>query len=473
MFAVRFVCVVAVLSQAAGAAWAQAPAQLPVPSRDPLARVPLASAPSGDPVLAMEQATMPAADFRAAIGVALDRNPLIAAGRAGRDEAEAQRREARSALFPVVDMSMTGTRSIARNFSSDPTLIVERTRPDSRIDANASMQQLLFDFGAASGRIAAAAARIESTTAETEHTGEAVSLRAIGAWYDLFAFGALVSLSEAYLRNEEEMRSAIEARIGQGFSAPVERARVESAIAEATLRLEQARRAYGNAQARYTELFGLPPRGRELRSPPPALAIADREQIAATTEESPAVRGARASARAAQSEAKAARADTLPVLTAGIDAGRYGVFERDRNDYDVRGRVVLRFRFGGAGGPRAAQARARAEAAAARADAVAQEAAREVAIALREVEAQQAMLPAYRANYLAARTTRDAVFERFRVSRGTLFDTLDAEVRLFNAASDYIRAMSEADTAGYALLARTGQLNETLGLTVPGTEARP
>jgi adhesin transport system outer membrane protein len=458
----------AALASFPAAVRAQAVAELPAPSRQPLAE-----APGDDPLLALERNTMPAAEFRSAIGAALARSPLITAGRAGQAEAAALRREARSALFPSLDVAMTGNQSIARNFSNDPTLIVERTRPDRRVDANASMQQLLFDFGAASSRIAAAAARIESATAETEQTGEGVTLRAIGAWYDLFAYGALVSLSEAYLRNEKDMRSAIERRIRQGFSAPVERARVESAIAEATLRLEQARRAHGNARARYSELFGAAPEVRVQRSPPPALAIEDREQIADALQNSPAIRGARASARAAKSEAKAARADTLPVLTAGIDAGRYGVFEGDRNDYDVRGRVVLRFRLGGAGRPRAAQAQARAEAAAARAEAIEDETAREARIALSEVEAQQAMLPAYRANYLAARTTRDAVFERFRVSRGTLFDTLDAEERLFNAASDYIRAVSESDTAGYVLLARTGQLNETLGLVVPGMEAMP
>ncbi len=458
----------AALAPLAGPAGAQAVAELPAPSRKPLA-----NATESDPLLALERDTMTAADFSLAIGAALTRSPLLAAGRAGQAEAAAQRREARAALFPSLEVAMTGNQSIARNFSNDPTLIVERTRPDRRVDANASMQQLLFDFGSASSRIAAAAARIESATAETEQTGEAVSLRAIGAWYDLFAYGALVSLSEAYLRNEQDMRSAIERRIRQGFSAPVERARVESAIAEATLRLEQARRAHGNARARYTELFGAAPEARVQRSPPPALALESRDRIADAVQGSPAIRSARASARSARSEAKAARADTLPVLSAGIDARRYGVFEGDRNDYDVRGRVVLRFRLGGAGGPRAAQAQARAEAAAARAAAVEDEIAREAAIALSEVEAQQAMLPAYRANYLAARTTRDAVFERFRVSRGTLFDTLDAEERLFNAASDYIRAVSEADTAGYVLLARTGQLNDTLGLAVPGTEALP
>ena len=139
----------------------------------------------------------------------------------------------------------------------------------------------------------------------------------------------------------------------------------------------------------------------------------------------------------------------------------------------MRGRVTLRFRLGGPGLPRASQAQARADAATARADAITEEATREAAIALGELEAQQAMLPAYRANYVAARTTRDAMFERFRVSRGTLFDTLDAEERLFNAASEYIRALSESDTTGYVLLARAGQLNETLGLTVGGTENAP
>ena len=74
------------------------------------------------------------------------------------------------------------------------------------------------------------------------------------------------------------------------------------------------------------------------------------------------------------------------------------------------------------------------------------------------------MLYAYRDDYVANRVTRDAVTERFRVARGTLFDALDAEDRLFSAAANYIRAMSERDAATFVALARSGDLLRVLNI---------
>ena len=47
---------------------------------------------------------------------------------------------------------------------------------------------------------------------------------------------------------------------------------------------------------------------------------------------------------------------------------------------------------------------------------------------------------------------------------GTLFETLDSEDRLFMAAANYIRAMSERDAATFVALARSGDLLRYLGI---------
>ena len=111
------------------------------------------------------------------------------------------------------------------------------------------------------------------------------------------------------------------------------------------------------------------------------------------------------------------------------------------------------------------EARAKAEAADARALSVKLEAEREARIAWSDVGQLDDTLIAYREDYLANRVTRDAVVERFRVARGTLFDALDADDRLFMAAANYIRAMSERDAATYVALARSGDLLQVLGLS--------
>jgi outer membrane protein, adhesin transport system len=194
------------------------------------------------------------------------------------------------------------------------------------------------------------------------------------------------------------------------------------------------------------------------------LADLTGEELATRAAQSASVRAAEAEAKAAKQDAKAATAETLPSVTAGIDAGRFGLFEPGRRDYDVRGRLTLRYRLLGPGYARDAEARARSDAAEARAATVRLEAEREARIAWSDARALAETLQAYETDYRASRITRDAVTERFRVARGTLFDALDGEERLLAAAASFIRAMAELDASTYIALARSGELLPALNL---------
>jgi outer membrane protein, adhesin transport system len=432
---------------------------MPAPTREPMS----VSA-AGDPILSLADDAVSRDVFHSAIARAVDANPAVAAGRAQEDVADAAKREARSALFPTIDLGINANQTISRKFSSDPNLIVERSRPTGRVDATASVQQTLFDFGASSHRIEAASARIEAAAADSDNAAAGVALRAIGAWYDVFGYGQLSRLGRTYVINQQELRSAVDTRIRAGVSAPVDRARVDSSIASAELRLAQFHRALGNAQARYVEIFKAVPESPFHRAPAPGLAPQSQDLVAKRASQSPVVASAKAQALAARADARAARSDTLPNISAGLDAGRYGLLEVGRDDYDVRARVSVRQRLFGPGVARSAQARARADVATARASAIEDEAVREANIAWTDVSVMRNMMAAYAVNYIAARKTRDAVVERFRVSRGSLFDVLDAEDRFFDAAASYIRVLSEYDTARYILLARSGQLLEALAI---------
>jgi adhesin transport system outer membrane protein len=175
------------------------------------------------------------------------------------------------------------------------------------------------------------------------------------------------------------------------------------------------------------------------------------------------VQSAERLAESARQEARAARADRLPQVSVGIDAGRYGVFETER-DYDIRGRVAVRQRLFGGIDARANQLSARADATIARADRVREEAARDAAIAWSDVRALEEQLRALEASYIAARRSRDVIVERFRVARGSLFDVVAAEDTYFQAAAAYIEAIAELDAARYVLLSRTGRLLEALAI---------
>ena len=97
---------------------------------------------------------------------------------------------------------------------------------------------------------------------------------------------------------------------------------------------------------------------------------------------------------------------------------------------------------------------------------------RDAEIALADVAALQDAQTAIEANYLASRRARDVLAERFRVSRGTLFDLLASQSNYFGVAARYVQTVIELDTARYALLARTGRLLPALGIQPAALEPR-
>jgi adhesin transport system outer membrane protein len=415
---------------------------------------------AGDPVLRLRRRQAGYEPFRTMIATAVERHPGTAESAANEDEALAVLEEARAAGLPTVDLSVTSYRVLSRDFSNDEFNIIERSRPRQRTDAILSVQQVLFDFGATARRITAAGARLRAAGADLEVAADRVALGAVAAWYDVFAYRALVTLTDAFVASQRDLRAAVEVRIREGVSAEGDLARVDSYIAQTQTRLARFRRLLANAEARFTEVTGSAPPVIE-RAPIPGAAVASRDEAVAAAEDSAAVRSASALSDAFRDEARAARSDRLPQIAVGVDAGRYGVIENDR-DYDIRGRIALRYRIFGPADARAEQGEARARAADARASRIREEAGRDAAIAWSDVRALDEQLEAMEAAYIASRRSRDVILERFRVARGTLFDVVAAEDAYFESATSYIQALTELDAARYVLLSRMGRLLDTL-----------
>ena len=94
---------------------------------------------------------------------------------------------------------------------------------------------------------------------------------------------------------------------------------------------------------------------------------------------------------------------------------------------------------------------------------------RDAQIAYADVQALEQSTEALRDNYFASRQARDALFERFRFARGTLYDVLNAQTNYFTVAVRFVAGVSELDIARYNMLARTGQLLDTLDIEYAGT----
>lgn len=443
---------------------------LPEPNPAPITRPD-----QNDPILQMASESASLSLFRLEIQSAVQNHPALREARAGEEEAAVLRRQARAGLFPTVDFTFNSNRSIARDFSNDPDTIVERSRGLGRTDATASLQQNVLDFGATSRRIVAGNARIRAARATTSASADDIALRGISAWYEVYGQRVLEELAGAFVLSQQRLRKAVERRIERGVSAPGDLARIDSYIASANIRLAGYRRARLSAEAQYEQIIGHPaPRGL-LRAPEPLATDVGTEDLLRLIDTVPAVLAAEAEASAARYDARAAHAEMLPNVSAGIDAGRYGVFE-NRGDYDVRARITLRARLSAGMTTREDQASTRAQASEARAARIREEALRDATIAYFDARTLHDQLAAVADNYVASRNARDVLAERFRVARGTLFDLLAAEDSYFGAAASYVQTLIERDVARYAFLSRTGQLLPALAIAMdgkPATENRP
>ncbi|WP_370310415.1 TolC family protein [Sphingobium abikonense] len=424
-----------------------------------------------DPLLQMSQKTGPMALFRSEVEAAVQTNMLTQEARAGEREAEAARVQSRAALFPSLDLTVDANRSLARNFSNDPGNIIERSRPEGRTDATASVRQRLLDFGATSSRINAGNARVGAARAATFASGTDVALRLVTAWYSILAQRLMEQAAVDYGARQAELRSAVERRIAQGFSATGDLPRVDSAIANVRTRLAMFRRDRASAEAQYRALSGHDAPDIVYRVPLAPTDQISQDVVEAMALRAPIVQKAESEARATRQDARAARSERLPTIAAGVDAGRYGVFENS-GDYDVRGRVIVRAQIGAGFNARADQASARADAAEAYASRIRQEALRDVQMAWSDVKGLEAQLTAAKAAYVASRNNRDVYATRFETSGGTLFDLVTSEDNYFYAVATYVQTLAERDLSRFVLLAKAGALLDELHIQVNPADER-
>ncbi|WP_299324186.1 TolC family protein [Parasphingopyxis sp.] len=436
---------------------------LPMPDSDPLTLDA-----TTDPIILFLQRTTTQQDFARYIEQAIRANAAIDEAVAGIAEASASRREARAGLFPTIDIGLSARTSIARNFSNDPDNILERSRSTGRTDATFSVNQTVLDFGATSIRISAASARLRAAEFEAARQADEVALQAIAAWYDVCTYRMMVHLTEQFIERQINLREAIQMRVRQGVSAQADIVTVDALIAISEALTARYLRELANAETRFTSYFDVEPPPNIVMPAVPEFRFSSRDAVHLAAARTPAVEITRAQSRAALQDSRAARSDTLPRVTAGIEGGRFGIFEND-NDYDIRGVVSLQYRLFGAADARADQARALARAAEARAERVREDAVRLALIAWTDVDALEQELAAAERGYLTARQSRDVVLTRFENLRGSLFDVIDAERRYAEATTAYIASTTELGAAHYVLLSRTGGLLSTLGITVPNS----
>ncbi len=445
---------------------------LPAPGGDPAA-IDF----SQDPLLRLLAADTGAAgdDFRAVVAAAVLGYPAVPEADAQSDVLRANRREARSALFPVLNASLYGSRTLARELNSNST-IAESLVPNGRIDAQIGADQLIYDFGATGGRIAGASARLRAAKAETGRAATDTALAAVSAWYQVIGYQALTELSDATVARHRSIVADAKTRLTAGLGSGSDLARAEAGLADAMGAAANGARNLAAARARFHELFGAVAPLRPRRAVLPTSVAGDADAAAIMSHASPPVVAALAAVDAANADVTAARGDSLPRLSAGIAATRYAAFDGNGN-FDVRGQFSLRqtLSTGGAEAARRDAAKARASAARFAGDRIIAGAEREAETAFADARILDGALDALGDAYRANRRSRDAIAEQYRLGRIGLGDLLRSDDDYFAASRALLLGTIERDIARYTLLARTGELLRHFGIAPgePSPPARP
>ena len=233
-------------------------------------------------------AARPVADLPARLRAAADALPSVNESREGLVVADAQTRQSRSRLFPVLGMDVNSADTLARDFQRQSTRF-ESLVPRQRTDAIGSINQLLVDWGATSARIRSGQAAEASARARYDLARTDAMVALLAAWHEAIAATNTLDLAQAHARRLETLAALVASRAAAGADSIADGARAEASAAQAQTRLAEAQRRAAAARARLEELWGALPS-------PPARALPPPED--ATVVEPPEVRAARADARA-------------------------------------------------------------------------------------------------------------------------------------------------------------------------------
>jgi len=397
--------------------------------------------------------------FRARIRRAVGRHPTYHAQISALDESRAERKRARSTLYPQLSTQLRGDYVIKRDFATDTDNIVESLRPREQFSAAISASQLVFDGGATFQRIKSARARHSEFQNAVSTRINDLSLSALAAYHDLLTHQALLAFGEAFIQRHEKILQDVKERerLGAGSRADVTRALARLAAARA--RVSQIRESKRLAEVRYVEFFD---EVTEPLSRPPfsRLAVDNRDAaVQAALQRNPELAVIAARAEASRADYKVAKSARLPEVRVSVDAVKFDVFDSG-DDFDVRAGVNLNYDIFG-GGARAAdiaEARARARQAKFGEDQIRREIARDAALAFERREGAQDRLRALETAVIAHDQTRELILERYLIARGDLIDVLQAENDYFEAGLAYLTGLANRDMAVYGLMEHTGDL---------------
>lgn len=431
----------------------------------------------GRPAAAQE--TQPGSEdlaFARQIAQAVQRQPDFGSQWASVHQAEGSLSEAKADFFPRVQLLVdSGQDGTVRNGRRQD---IAGSRRSGQLNPQLALTQLLYDGGAAWGRMHAARGRVNGASRGVEAVANNLALQAVQTYFTVLRQRDAVKIARENVAKVQSVRDKVAGRAAAGRDPRSELSRLDSRVLEARDQLADAERNQDNADASYEEFFGsapgelLVPTDYPQRRPQVEQALlyarAHNAELAALRDELDASAADLSSERASMSWPRL----SLEATGTAYDAtGSSGI---DNRDTYVGLRISYDLFSGGANLGRARQASGRYQAArlaVERAELALDRRLRQTYAAVETREAQ--------ATTMADRVERDHSAiddyeELFLAGRRSLNDLIVAQRDYFASANQFLDVRLDLRVQRYSVAALTGELAPYFGIDpqAPAIEQR-
>ncbi|THF55011.1 TolC family outer membrane protein [Ollibium composti] len=410
-----------------------------------------------------------ALSLKEAIAVAVESNPEIGQAIENREAIEFELRQAKGLYLPSVDLeASTGVRRLD-NPSRRALSVENDTLYPS--EAGVTVTQKLFDSGARRAEVDRQASRVDGASFRVLERSEYIALSVVQDYLEYMLQASIVREAKKNLGFHQSILGDIRESVAGGALTDADRQQAEERVLAAKARVQEASEELEAAKIRFFKTVGKPLTNPKMPgSVARALPRSLDEAIGLARQSNPRIHMANSDIDAATALVDAARSKYGPELVAEGSA-RTGddVDGTEGRTDDLQARLVLRWNLYRGGIDKANE----------------QEQIR------RASEQRLALHQVYREIEEAVRTSWDRRFkqadlaktlrqqaatnerlvasyrEQFKVGQRSLLDVLDAQNTRFNTATLADTAVFASLFAEYRLLAATGQLLRTEGITPP------
>lgn len=400
-----------------------------------------------------------------ALLAAYQRNPTLTAQRAAVRAADENVPIARAPGMPSLDGTVTYQENVLKG---DPPIGGFTSNPDRQLVGSANLSVPLITFGAVKGAVDAAEARVTASQYGLRGTESDLFTAVVGAYMDVIRDEAVVRLNQ---RNYEVMSYTLKEtfdrfRAGERADSDVAQSEAREALAASQLETAQARLV--GSRENYVRLVGRAPGTLEAPPPLPLLPASPDAAVAVAVENNPDLLAARANAKAAERDVRAAQGEMTPKVNAVAGVNRYdylnslvrGTNPRN-NEKGTTGFVGVQLRVpfyqGGAEYARVRQARAREAQAMELVTEAERKAVADTRSAYATWQASTRVIDTSQRGVAANTRALTGIKAQTDVGIRPLIDRLNAEQELLNAQVTQLTSRRDAYVAAFALMAAMGQ----------------